>query len=166
MDRARHRLLPVVALTLTLVLGGCSSNPFRQPPPADSLPTPAQVLERGEPVPQTTLRWGGVIVDGRNLAERTELTILAFPLDGAGRPDTDQPSVGRFIAVDPGYLELTDLSPGRRITVGGPLQGWREGTVGEARYRYPVLGVETLDLWRERSGVRPQFHIGIGIGIH
>lgn len=69
---------------------------------------------------------GGVIVGLENLKQSTELQIIAYPLARNGRPDTDEPPVGRFIAVSAGYLESGDYARGRQVTVTGEIDRLRE----------------------------------------
>ncbi len=112
--------------------------------------------------------WGGTILSGKNLEKTTELEILAYPLDDYAEPIKDTRSLGRFILVKQGYLELGEYSQGRQVSVVGKLIAKREGKVGESRYIYPVLEVQQLKIWPvetpyyyDDSDVR--FHFGIGI---
>jgi outer membrane lipoprotein len=108
-----------------------------------------------------------VIVDARNLADRTQLEVLGYPLDDRNRPDRDAQPVGRFLAMHPGYLETADYKEGRLVTVVGTVTEARTGTVGEARYVYPVVNVTALKLWptEQQEAAEPRFHFGIGVGI-
>ncbi|MCK7579341.1 MAG: Slp family lipoprotein [Chromatiales bacterium] len=62
-------------------------------------------------------------LESRNLADRTEITVLTFPIDSSGAPQTeDDVVIGRFVAVQSGYLETTLYTPGREITVYGQVE--------------------------------------------
>ncbi|MCK7496224.1 MAG: Slp family lipoprotein [Comamonadaceae bacterium] len=95
------------------------------------------------------------------------LELLGYPLDHRNRPDRDAAPVGRFLAMHPGYLETADYQAGRLLTVVGTVAETRAGTVGEARYVYPVLNVTGLKLWptAQQEAAEPRFHFGVGVGI-
>ena len=112
--------------------------------------------------------WGGTILSGKNLKDKTELEILAYPIDGYGEPIKDSPAYGRFIAIWNGYLELGEYAKERQVSVVGKLTHIHDGLVGESNYQYPVLQVQQINLWPEEvyypyddSDVR--FHFGIGV---
>ncbi len=112
--------------------------------------------------------WGGIILSGKNLEKTTELEILAYPLDDYMEPIKDSKSVGRFILVKQGYLELGEYAKGRAVSVVGELSGKRTGKVGDSPYTYPVLGVQQLKIWPEESKYYyddsdVRFHFGVGI---
>lgn len=152
------------ALALAVLLSSCAAAPPTAPgaaPAAGATPAP-----RGSPGAQR-VQWGGQIVAVDNRVDRTELEILGYPLDPDGRPDTSAPSLGRFVAVRPGFLDPADYAPGRLITASGSLGATRPGTVGSAPVRLATLEVESLRLWpRDPPGPRvvPYGTLGIGFG--
>ncbi|MEY6432766.1 Slp family lipoprotein [Thioalkalicoccus limnaeus] len=132
-------------------------------------PTPAQAAAIDHPMHADSLvQWGGILVDVRHRSDHTELEVLAYPLDPCGRPRVSEAPVGRFLIVRPGYLETADLAPGRRVTVSGPLLGSRDGQIGDAPYRFPLVESHQPHFWpedrRRQSSVRPWVSIGIGSG--
>lgn len=155
------------ALVSVLVLAGCATGGDCRKPMGESTLTPAvaAVDDRGVGRYQT---WGGRVVRAGNLEDSTELEIVAYPLNRCGRPDTASEPIGRFISVQQGYLETADLEPGRKVTVTGRITGVRDGRVGEASYRFPVLDGAPPRLWpEERTGQFerwPRFGVGIGGG--
>ena len=100
-------------------------------------------------------RWGGSVVEGQNLADRTELTIIGYPLDRCGVPRLNQAATGRFVAVVPGYLETGDYRPGRAVTATGLISGTRAGQVGAAPYPLPLLTNAKVKLWPAVDGPGP-----------
>jgi outer membrane lipoprotein len=117
-------------------------------------------------LPTRVLEWGGVIVDTHNLAQRTELQVIGYPLGRSGRPDLDATPVGRFITVSPGFLEPEEYRRGRQITLSGRIAGIRQGSVGEADYLFPVIESDEIHLWplEGASSGRTSIHFGIGTG--
>lgn len=161
----RRRPLALVLLAAAL-LAGCASGPLPVEGVARDL-TPGRVTADPAAATGRTVLWGGVIVNAKNLPERTRLEILAYPLDERSqRPLTGQAPAGRFLAFKAGYLETAEFSQGRRVTLRGTVTGTREGRVGDADYSYPTVAIETLELWPAESAGRrgePRFHFGIGI---
>ncbi len=155
----------ILLLTLSLVVG-CASSP-KVAENAERGITPSQIagqehLSSGE----KPLQWGGVIVETSNLADTTELQILAYPLKSDGRPDPTAAPIGRFIARQSGYLESVDYRKGRQITATGQVTETRSGRVGEATYAFPVMQADQLVLWPEEStrDTKPRVNFGIGVG--
>jgi len=162
------RAIAVYGFSL-LLLAGCASSPdsCRKPIGERGL-TPAVAAEREGAIGQA-ITWGGTLIGSRNLEDSTELEVLAFPLDGCGRPRTNDDPLGRFIIRRPGYLETADLRPGRDITASGRIIATSEGRIGDAEYRFPVVEDANPRIWDERgasgySGVRPWISIGVGGG--
>lgn len=134
---------------------------------ADPRVTPIEAVKDVPGMLNHTIAWGGLIATAKNLKDKTEIEVVAYPLDSENRPNRDASPTGRFIVIQPGYLETADYAPGRLITVVGPVTETRTGTVGEARYVYPVVAASRLHLWPMRPLERrePSFHFGVGVGI-
>lgn len=152
----------VMAVT-TIWLSGCGAT---VPISGDGSITPHQVVAGGDHHLSSEIQWGGVIVNNRNLRYSTELEIIAYPLNSNGKPDTSASPRGRFIAINQGYLETVDYAIGRLTTLTGSIKGIRNGKVGDAHYRYPMVRVDRITLWPEDLGVdrKPRIHFGIGVG--
>lgn len=162
MASLRHAPILIIALLAT----ACATTPKLNTQGVDSTLTPnlpSEIL--GQSVGQRA-HWGGVIISSRNQADESVVEVLAYPLGDSGRPNTDSAPQGRFLAVKQGYLETLDYSPGRIASFVGTLQPPRTGRVGDASYRYPVLRIDQSALWQANDYAKPQFHFGIGIGIH
>jgi len=166
----RRGALRGIALGAALVIfAGCATDPTRCPAPVGPRGlTPAVAAAEPRQSEGARVTWGGTLVEARNLEAVTELEMLGLPLDSCGRPRLGEATLGRFIIVRPGYLETADLRPGRPITATGPIVGLREGRIGAADYRFPLLEDPAPILWRDplgpASGRRPVFSIGIGGG--
>lgn len=153
--------------SLSLVLVGCAKS-VPDDPSIDRTLTPARAVadvatHRGHKV-----RWGGVIIGSKNLKDRTQFEVLAYPLDKDGRPQREQAPLGRFLALKDGYVETVDYAAGRLLTITGPLQETRNDKLGEADYTYPIVAADDLKLWQERAPreePRVRFGVGIGIGL-
>jgi outer membrane lipoprotein len=162
-----HRTALVFSLLMgsTLLVSGCAT-PY-DIGNADPRITPVEAAKDVPGMLNHTIAWGGLIAVTKNLKDKTEIEVVAYPLDSENRPDSEASPTGRFIVVQSGYLETADYAPGRLITVVGTATETRTGTVGEAKYVYPVVAASRLHLWPRRSLERrePSFHFGVGVGI-
>ena len=167
------------ALIAALALPGCATTDCVGAIGNPSL-TPTQVAASQGHTGELQ-RWGGSVVDGQNLADHTELTIIGYPLDRCGLPRFNQPATGRFVAVVPGYLETGDYRPGRAVTATGLIAGTRASQVGAAPYSLPLLTNAKVKLWPAVDGpgpapgpasgsgqwwdrIHPSVSVGIGAG--
>ncbi|WP_266170097.1 Slp family lipoprotein [Dyella subtropica] len=128
---------------------------------------PFNVAEAPERYTNADVLWGGRIVAVRNLTDRSEIEVLAYPLDGSQRPKANDSGIGRFIAVMPGYVEPLDYPAGALMTLTGRLTGNRAGKVGEANYVFPLVGVGQSHVWTasEMNGGKNNVHFGVGLGV-
>ena len=149
----------------TLLANGCAT-PY-DIGSADPRVTPVEAAQDVAGMLNHTVAWGGLIAAAKNLKDKSELEVVGYPLDSENRPNHDAKPTGRFLVIQPGYLETADYAPGRLITVVGTVTETRRGTVGEAKYVYPVVVATKLQLWPKPSADRhePSFHFGIGVGI-
>ncbi|TVS12357.1 MAG: hypothetical protein EA419_05340 [Wenzhouxiangella sp.] len=154
------------AILLTLVLAtACASSPVA--PENDDVVGlgPAHVLS-GDAEPGDRVIWGGRIASIRNLADRTELTVVSYPLDRGDRPRLNQDPGVRFLLRYPDFLEPAQYVPGRFVTVLGTVEGLEVLTVDEHELRHPVLDGERLHLWpADASRWQSQTRFSIGVGI-
>ena len=134
---------------------------------ADPRVTPVEAAKDVPGMLNHTVAWGGLITITKNLKDKTEIEVVAYPLDSENRPNRDASPTGRFLVIQSGYLEIADYAPGRLITVVGTVTETRVGKVGEAKYVYPVVAATKLRLWPKPSLERrePSIHFGIGVGI-
>jgi len=150
-------------LIFLLMLAGCASTPKFDTSQVDQWLTPQAV--NAEPLQSRgkSVLWGGTILDTRNLEDSTQIELLAYPLNSSHRPIQDSKPLGRFIIRQSGFLEPETYAQGRLLTVLGRVGDSQEGKVGGARYSYPVILADKLQLWSPESGSTFLFGIGIGI---
>jgi len=152
-----------LALFIAVSLYACTTDPKRT---ALRILTPNKVITQPDKFKNRMVEWGGILIKAHNKRETTELEILAYPLDSDGLPLHNGSPQGRFIAVRAGYLETVEFAPGRLVTVTGPINGFRYGQIEGAKYTYPSINAQQLQLWpREKSGSEPRIHFGIGVGV-
>lgn len=159
------RLRRLCLLLLPLLVAACAANKPRFPTEGINAQVTPQAVTAGKAAGQAVL-WGGVIINSSNLANATQVEVLAYPLGENQRPDIDRPPSGRFLAVKPGYLETADFAPGRLITIRGEVTETTVGKIGQADYTYPVVRIEDSQLWkRESVAVDPRPRVSFGFGV-
>jgi len=160
-------LLPLASVLAAAGLAACAPAPIYKASSATVTVPASQVAQTPERYVNGEVIWGGRIVGVSNLADRSEIELLAYPLDGSQRPKANDSGNGRFIAVMPGYAEPLDYPAGALMTVQGKLTGTRAGTVGQAPYVFPLVSVTQSHVWTAeemRSG-KSNVHFGLGLGV-
>jgi len=154
-------------IVLGVLLSACATSPKFDTSGVDFRMTPPLAVSKLPAVKGAPVLWGGVIISSDNLKDSTQLEILAYALDANQRPVNEQKPLGRFLAVQAGYLETSDFAAGRLVTVQGILENKRSGQVGEAEYIYPVVKINRIFLWPKQSGsTEPQVQFGFGLMLH
>ena len=158
------RLLP--ALALSCVIAACAPAPIYKATPSSVDATPQQVATSPANFRNMQVVWGGSVISVRNLADSSEIEILAYPLDSSQRPRPKQPAIGRFIAIVQGFVEPMDYPPGSLVTLRGTPDGTRSGEVGQAGYTFPLVHGEAMHRWTpgEMRQGHPNISIGVGVG--
>ena len=150
---------------ITLLLGACAGSPDYSRYGADSTITPQGVSAQPQLSSGQQVLWGGVIMKTVNLKDRTQVEVLAYPLDSSERPQIDSVAQGRFILEQAGYLEPATYANQRQITVVGTVSGTLPGRVGNADYNFPLVTATQHKLWpKYRGETRPNIHFGVGVG--
>ena len=152
-----------------LALAACAPAPIYKPVAGAVIVTPMQVSQTPERYPSGDVIWGGRIVKVTNLSDHSEVEVLAYPLDNSQRPKPNDSGNGRFIVAMPGYVEPMAYRSGSLITVSGKLNGSRAGTVGEARYVFPLVNGTQSHVWTqkelEQGRNNVSFGLGVGVGV-
>jgi outer membrane lipoprotein len=147
-------------------LSGCAGDTCR-PAGGYSSVTASMVSDTGSHVGKL-VQWGGTLVETRHLKDSTDLEVIAYPLDGCGRPRIGSGQTGRFIIVHPGFLETTDYPAGGKVSAIGRITGIRKGRIGDADFRFPLLESYKVHRWPDQPAVGdyryPWVNIGIGGG--
>lgn len=142
-------LIRIVSLTLgLLILPACATQ---VPKIIKEAPAEDVSLTRIQTHPDKHIgkmvRWGGSIISTQNLKNKTELTILAKPLDTYGEPVEGDRSYGRFIAVLDNFLDPAIYAAGRSITIYGRFEKLLDKKIDNFPYRYPLVNIQHLYLW-------------------
>ncbi len=167
-QRSAFRFL--LALALSVAIAACAPAPIYKTAPSSANVTPRQVATSPGNFRNLLDVRGGSVISVHNLADRSEIEILAYPLDSSQRPRLKQPATGRFIAIAPGFVEPMDYPPGSLVTLHGTLDGSRSGEVGQAGYTYALVNSDAMHRWtpEEMRQGHPNvsFGVGVGVGFH
>lgn len=134
-------------LSVCLLLSACSNLPLaiKNPPPLDiSYIQATQDIAKYKNAP---VRWGGVIIDVENEQNFSLVQMLCYPLNGDGKPQTDQPNEGRVLIKSPEFLDPAVYTKDTELTVAGILIGDLERTIGKKVMRLPMILATTLYRW-------------------
>lgn len=139
-------------LLLLLIAGGCASKPASSISLAvvDDVSL-AQVQSDVERYTGSTVRWGGIVTEVENKADRTWVLLVGRALVDDEKPIVDGASDGRFIASFQGFIDPLVYKPGRPLTVVGNIEGSTVRAIGEFEYRFPIVKVRDSHLWAEPS---------------
>lgn len=138
-------------LIASLVLTACSNlPPAIQDPPAIDLSYQQAFANKGQ-FKNAPVRWGGTIVEVENEPSYSAIQILLYPLGSYGRPETDGPHQGRFVAKTPEFVDPAVYTKNMAITVAGTLEGFTERTVGNKTLQLPVVNLKQVHLWPEQD---------------
>jgi len=161
-----YLVLRLAAAAALLGLSACAPAPIYKST-GTLAAAPFNVAEAPERYSNAPVIWGGRVVAVRNLPDRSEIEVLAYPLDGSQRPKANDSGLGRFIATMPGYVEPMDYPAGALMTIDGQISGSRAGKVGEAPYVFPLVKVSQSHVWTasELSSGKNNVHFGVGVGV-
>lgn len=149
-------------LLIFILLTACATAPNFETKNIDHSLTPEKVINAFSSHREKLVIWGGTILEVRNLKDKTQIEILAYPLNESHRPMTDEKALGRFMILYPGYLESTQYAAGKQLSVLGKVSGIQSGNIGESQYTYAVINANKIHLW-SATETKTFFHFGIGI---
>jgi len=162
-----YRLFAVASFSL--VAGWVSGCVSALPAPSSPDSIVSSVLPSEVRTADTTgslVRWGGTIASVENTADGLSVVeIVSRPLHRGGRPIHNDQSAGRFIAETTDFLDPEIVKAGRDMTLVGTVSDVRDGKVGDADYRFPVVSIDTYRYWKPqpRTSVHQRYH-GYGFG--
>lgn len=142
------QLAGVIALaSIAALVSACASNVPTAIRNGGAPLTVAQVQQAPQSAIGQSVRWGGTILEVRNLPDRSEIELLARPLAHDGEPRADAKPLGRFIAEVSGFVDPAEYPRERRLTVSGPVREVLVREIGEYPYHYPVVSATSRYLW-------------------
>lgn len=124
-----------------------------------------QVLrENPEQLAGKYVHLGGTVAGVRNTEAGGELEIVDLPLDRSGKPGERSGSGGRFLARDNRFLDPMVYKQGLTISLVGEVQGQKTAILDNVQYRYPVVRIKELYVWKpeDYGSTSPRFHFGLG----
>lgn len=137
-----------------VVLNGCANTRQGIPvSPAFDLPISA-VRNNAPKYIGYDVRWGGTVIHVQNEQEYTDIQLLYYPLNSAGRPDLNQPTRGRFIIHSPEFLDPAVYVKGKELTITGKVKETVEYKVGNKTLTLPVIDVENIYEWSKYDKYR------------
>ena len=96
---------------------------------------------------ETSVRWGGVILETKPEDGYTCFEILSKNLQASMRPQNSDQASGRFIACKPGFYDPEVFKKGRDVTLTGKVIHMDIRKVGDFDYHFPIVDIEFMTLW-------------------
>ncbi len=161
----------ILAALVSVLLSGCTSvlsNQIIQE--ADGKIAFPELLKQPDRFRGAVVILGGQIIETVARENETWVQVLQLPLGDRQQPNHTAASQGRFLVVYPRFVDPLIYEKGRKITVGGVIQGGRVITIGGKPYTVPALLERETYLWRAEDyyaapGSGPAVQFGIGFGI-
>ncbi len=160
----------ILAVLLSVVLSGCTSVLSNRIVQEDEkIPFP-DLLQKPDRFRGAVVILGGQIIETVARENETWVQVLQLPLGWQQQPDYTAASQGRFLVVYPRFVDPLIYEKGRKITVGGVVEGGRVITIGDKPYTVPSLLERESYLWKAEDyyagpGSPPAVQFGIGFGI-
>lgn len=148
---------------LVLLLAGCGIAPPYPEVSPEPDGGPYAVMAEPQRFLSRDVLWGAMIIEPVNLADRTEIELLAFPLDARQRPIAEAADLGRFILVLPGFAEPAEWPPGRFLTLHGRVLELRAGSLRGEPYDWPLIQPHSTSLWPRDFRAGRRWSIGVGV---
>jgi outer membrane lipoprotein len=151
-----RRPVQVVACVVALLMAGggltaCTVMSARTMAEADPpLPFPMLAAKAGDFEGRVVIL-GGYVIEVRNRGQQTVLVVLQAPLGSGQEPIDADRSQGRFMVRHDRFLDPEVFTKGRKITVGGVVQGVTPETIGEEPYNYLTLVSHEIFLWEREE---------------
>ena len=111
----------------------------------------------------TSVRWGGVIIDVENEESFTQVQVLSYPLNYSGRPQLSKSPEGRFLIKSSQFLDPAVYAKDREITVAGTIEGDAQRMIGKKSVSMPLLSSKAIYLWPVYQ-YDPNSYRGFGYG--
>lgn len=130
-----------------LLLSACAGLPAAvKDVPVTDVPY-SQASQNPSGYKDTSVRWGGVIIDVDNEENFTLVQVLSYPLNFYGRPQLNKQSEGRFVVKSTEFLDPAVYAKDKEITIAGTINGDIERTIGKKAVRMPLLASKAIYLW-------------------
>lgn len=150
------KLLSVFFVTSLLVgqLSGCSNIPekIRSAPVNDIQLN--QVQSQEEPPSNQEVRWGGEVVSIENNNNASIIQMVQYPLNHYGKPITNKPSEGRFLAQTTEFIDPVVYKQGTLLTFIGILTGKAVRKIDQKELNMPILDVSNIYHWQNYQTIQ------------
>ncbi|BDZ74297.1 hypothetical protein GCM10025856_20160 [Methylophaga marina] len=145
------RLLTSI-LSLSLLVACSYMSPSIKPPAEGDLSL-QQVAMDIQANSGKRVRWGGKIIAVENTDQQSEILVVQFPLNRAGRPDDSLNSDGRFYVRSANFLDPEVYKPDSFITVLGQVVDEKKMTVDQKQLTLPVIQLLKDQRWPANNSV-------------
>ncbi len=137
-----------IVFLVALGLASCAATISRQlQKQANTTVSFAELLREPNAYQGQMMILGGYILETNNEPGGSLITVLQAPLGFQHEPKSKDLSQGRFMVKTAEFLDPELYDKGRKVTVGGRVEGAETRPLDNDVYQYPVIGAEELYLW-------------------
>lgn len=148
----------VLMLLLSLALQGCTHAISKQSRAmVDPSVTFAGLHQNPDQYKGRYILVGGTVASVTNRPDGGQLEVVQLPVDSQGMPKDTYNTGGRFIAVSERFLDPVVFKEGNSVTIVGEIQGSRTKKLDQMEYRYPVIGIREVHVWRPEEVERQNY---------
>lgn len=150
----------LIAVLVLLAVAGCASpidkNLRDAAAPGVTFP---MVFGNPDAYRGDTVVWGGSVIKMLRTRTGSVVYILQTDLGLRDKPEANDTSAGRFIAITDRKLDPLVYAKGRKVTVAGTVTGKKIVNNKKARfaYTYPVVKADQLYLWKQAKELVPPY---------
>ena len=148
----------MLMLLLSLALQGCTHAISKQ---SRAMVDPsidyARLHQNPEQFKDRYVLVGGAVASVTNRPDGGQLEVVQLPVDSQGMPEDSYNTGGRFIAITDRFLDPLVFKEGKRVTIVGDVRGVREKKLDQMEYRYPVIGIREVHVWRQEEVERQSY---------
>lgn len=137
-----------VASLFLMQLSGCSNIPKQiSSAPINDIQL-NEVRSQAAKFSNRDIRWGGEVVNVENSNDVSLIQIVQYPLNHYGKPVTNKPSEGRFLARTTEFVDPIVYKEGTLLTFTGTLDGEKVRKVDQKELVMPVVNVSSMYKWQ------------------
>lgn len=148
----------VFLLLLCMVLAGCA-HPISKESMSlvDTSVTFPMLRENPDAYQGRFVLLGGSVASVTNAPKESRIEVVQLPLESNDMPEDTHRSDGRFLAVSDRFLDPLIYKEGKKVTIVGDVRGAVQKRLDQMEYRYPVIGIREIHLWRAEDYERQAY---------
>lgn len=134
-------------VVVSFLLSACSTLPSAFESADIQALTYAQVKRDAEKHKNTYVKWGGVVIDLKEVESGSLMHVMFYPLDYYDRPDIEKPSEGYFLIKSEKKLDPKIYYSSREIVAVGAIEGKTDYSDTYGSTGLPMINARAIHAW-------------------